>query len=85
MPCLLRAQRPKPAQAGPRGGGIGYAIMPNWIIGVDYLHYDLGRANVTAFGAVIDPASGFVFSAGSLTASQSVAGDIVRGVINYKL
>jgi outer membrane immunogenic protein len=51
------------------GGGVNYALTPNWIIGVDYLHYDLGRTSVTADG---------------LTASQLVAGDIVRGVINYK-
>jgi len=57
------------------GGGVNYAWTPNWIIGVDYLHYDLGHTKVTAF----DPVSG-----GSLTASQKVEGDIVRGVINYK-
>jgi outer membrane immunogenic protein len=57
------------------GGGINYALTPNWIVGVDYLHYDLGHASVTG----VDP----VFAT-SITASQNVAGDIVRGVINYK-
>jgi outer membrane immunogenic protein len=56
------------------GGGINYAVTPNWILGVDYLHYDLGHTSVTASDAFGD----FV------TASQKVGGDIVRGVINYK-
>ncbi len=49
-------------------------MTPNWILGVDYLHYDLGRTTVTGTDA-----SGDVVSA-----SQKVGGDIVRGVINYK-
>jgi outer membrane immunogenic protein len=53
------------------GGGINYAFTPNWIVGVDYLHYDLGHTSV-------------VTSAVGFAASQNVAGDIVRGVINYK-
>jgi len=52
------------------GGGVNYAWTPNWILGVDYLHYDLGRTSVT------DGVGDF--------ASQKVGGDIVRGVINYK-
>jgi outer membrane immunogenic protein len=55
------------------GGGVNYAITPNWIVGADYLHYDLGHTSVTATDGV-----DFV------TASQKVSGDIVRGVINYK-
>jgi outer membrane immunogenic protein len=55
------------------GGGINYALTPNWILGVDYLHYDLGHTSVTA-------TDGAAF----VTASQKVGGDIVRGVINYK-
>jgi hypothetical protein len=47
---------------------------------VDYLHYDLGHTNVT--GVTVPP--GFIVPGASLTASQNVAGDIVRGVINYK-
>jgi outer membrane immunogenic protein len=56
------------------GGGVNYAMTPNWILGVDYLHYDLGHTSVT----VSDSVGGFI------TASQKVGGDIVRGVINYK-
>jgi outer membrane immunogenic protein len=56
------------------GGGVNYALTPNWIVGADYLHYDLGHTSVTGFDGRGD----------FLTASQKVGGDIVRGVINYK-
>ncbi|HMA74579.1 MAG TPA: outer membrane protein [Xanthobacteraceae bacterium] len=56
------------------GGGINYAFTPNWIVGVDYLHYDLGHTSISATAA----------DGNFLTISQKVAGDIVRGVINYK-
>jgi outer membrane immunogenic protein len=62
------------------GGGVNYALTPNWIVGVDYLHYDLGHTNVT--GLTVPP--GAIVPAASLSASQNVGGDIVRGVINYK-
>jgi hypothetical protein len=42
--------------------------------GVDYPHYDLGHTSVTMMDG----------PGNSVTASQNVAGDIVRGVINYK-
>ena len=53
------------------GVGVNYAMTQNWIVGVDYLHYDLGRTSVT------DPTA-------QLTVDQKVGGDIVRGVLNYK-
>ncbi len=55
------------------GAGINYALTWNWIAGVDYLHYDLGRSSVTV-------AKGCCTN----TVSQKVGGDIVRGVVNYK-
>jgi len=57
------------------GGGVNYAMTPNWILGVDFLHYDLGHTTVTG----VDPVT-----ANSITASQKVDGNIVRGVIDYK-
>jgi outer membrane immunogenic protein len=57
------------------GAGINYAFTPNWIIGVDYIHYDLGHTNVTG----TDPVNVI-----TTAASHNVAGDVVRGVINYK-
>jgi outer membrane immunogenic protein len=62
------------------GGGVNYAVTRNWIVGVDYLHYDLGHSNVT--GVTVPPGS--IIPNASLAASQNVGGDIVRGVINYK-
>jgi outer membrane immunogenic protein len=56
------------------GGGINYAWTPNWIVGVDYLHYDLGHTSIDTF----DSFGNF------LSVRQRVEGDIVRGVINYK-
>ena len=61
------------------GGGVNYLLTPNWIVGVDYLHYDLGHTTVTGTG--VDPVTGGV---DSITASQNVSGNVVRGVINYK-
>jgi outer membrane immunogenic protein len=58
------------------GGGVNYAMTPNWILGADYLHYDLGHTSVTAANNI---GVGNFF-----TASQKVGGDIVRGVISYK-
>ena len=52
----------------------------NWIVGVDYLHCDLDRTNVTGF--IVPPGS--IIPGAGLTASQNVGGDIVCGVINYK-
>jgi len=61
------------------GGGVNYLLTPNWILGVDFLHYDLGHTSVTGTG--VDPGTGGL---DSMTASQKVGGNIVRGVINYK-
>src|SRR5262249_52267593 len=55
------------------GAGVNYALTRNWIAGVDYLHYDLGHSSVTATTGCC-----------TMTATQKVGGDIVRGVINYK-
>jgi outer membrane immunogenic protein len=59
------------------GAGLNYALTRNWIWGVDYLHYDLGRSGVTN----INPCSP---GPCTVTAAQKVGGDILRGVINYK-
>jgi outer membrane immunogenic protein len=55
------------------GAGVNYALTRNWIAGVDYLHYDLGHSSVTATTGCC-----------TMTATQKVGGDIVRGVVNYK-
>jgi outer membrane immunogenic protein len=58
------------------GAGVNYGFT-NWVVGLEWLHYDLGRSTVTALN--IPP-----FAGGSLTGTQRVAGDIVRGTVSYK-
>jgi outer membrane immunogenic protein len=60
------------------GVGGEYGVGP-WSFGVEYLHYDLGRSSVTSVS--IPPAA---FPLSSLSASQRVAGDIVRATVNYR-
>jgi outer membrane immunogenic protein len=50
------------------GGGIEYALTPNWIFGVDYSYYDLGSAK---YGGLASPTSA-AYSV-DLTASALVA------------
>jgi len=61
------------------GAGINYGIGP-WILGVEYLHYDLGKTDVTAIQTTNTigggPASG--------TVSQTTAGDLVRATASYR-
>jgi outer membrane immunogenic protein len=59
------------------GAGVSYG-WENWELGVEWVHYNLGRVSVTATEAT------FPFTGDSLTATQRVAGDIVRAVLNYK-
>jgi outer membrane immunogenic protein len=60
------------------GGGVDYALTPNWIASIEYLHVDLGKIN----------ASGVVTSLNATTAtlnfSTKVTSDIARGGIAYK-
>jgi outer membrane immunogenic protein len=59
------------------GGGINYGFA-NWIAGAEYLHYDLGTANVAA---VTQLPGGIA----AIATPLHVAGDIVRGNLSYKL
>ncbi len=61
------------------GVGGEYGVGP-WSFGLEYLHYDLGRAAVTGVSAP----PGVPFPGAGLTASQRVAGDIVRATLNYR-
>jgi outer membrane immunogenic protein len=61
------------------GAGVNYGFT-NWVVGLEWLHYDLGRSTVTAFTV----APGVIVPGGSLTGTQRVAGDIVRGTVSYK-
>ena len=70
---VVAASRSETRVGWAAGGGINYAFTPNWIGGVDYIHYDLGHTSISG-----------VAGTDFLTISQKVSGDIVRGVINYK-
>jgi outer membrane immunogenic protein len=59
------------------GAGVNYGWW-NWVAGVEWLHYDLGNTTVTA---TLSPL-GVV--PGSLTATQRLAGDVLRGTLSYK-
>lgn len=60
------------------GAGISRKFAGNWIVGLEYLHVDLGRASVTAFDT-----TGF-FSTTTITERQRFAEDMVRLTVNYK-
>jgi outer membrane immunogenic protein len=63
------------------GLGVSYALTQNWNVGVEWLHYDLGNSTVT--GVTVAP--GIIVPGASLTASQSITGDLVRANLNFKL
>lgn len=63
------------------GAGVNYGFG-NWIFGVEYLHYDLGSASATATVRSININQG---TTSSITASQIVSGDLVRGTISFRL
>jgi outer membrane immunogenic protein len=76
---LLTGSNPHHLVGWTAGGGVNYAFY-HWVVGVEYLHYDLG----TVTDAARTVAPGVILPGITLTASQRVAGDIVRGTLNYK-
>lgn len=56
------------------GGGLEYAIAPNWSAKVEYVHYDLGKAN---FGVDIIPGV-------TLGARANMSDDVVKVGVNYR-
>lgn len=59
------------------GAGIDYAVAPNWIVSVEYLHVDLG--SITATGNVVEDTRTATFNF-----STNLTSDIVRGGVSYK-
>ena len=64
------------------GGGVEYAFTNNWIIGAEYLYYDLGNRhlNIVQNAAASDFLGATVFSQTKISFSGSVA----RARISYK-
>jgi len=64
------------------GGGVEYAFTHNWIIGAEYLYYDLGsrHLNIVPNAAASDALGAAVFSQTKISFSGSVA----RARISYK-
>ena len=58
------------------GGGVNYALTPNWIVGVEYLYVDLGRVNYTEMASN--------FPTASLNISNRAAAQIARATLDYK-
>jgi outer membrane immunogenic protein len=58
------------------GAGVQYAIAPNWIIGVEYLYFDLGRAAYTE----VNPGNPLV----TITINDRAAAHIGRLSLDYK-
>lgn len=56
------------------GAGLEYAIAPNWTAKVEYVHYDLGKAN---FGVDIIPGI-------TIGGRADMSDDVVKVGVNYK-
>jgi outer membrane immunogenic protein len=64
------------------GGGLEYAFTNNWIIGAEYLYYNLGSHTTTLVGTGL---LNTAFVPGSfVSVKQTFEGSIVRGRISYK-
>jgi outer membrane immunogenic protein len=59
------------------GGGVEWMFMPNWSAKVEYLRYDLGSANQTAFVSAL----GIPYMA--TTTRARFEGNVVRAGLNY--
>ena len=58
------------------GGGIEYGITPNWTVGAEYLHVDLGKISYTELSSTA--------TASSITISNHAAMNIFRLTANYR-
>jgi outer membrane immunogenic protein len=63
------------------GVGGDWMFMPNWTVGVEYLHLDLGDANFKFSGPYPNATTTFVLGQG---ANISLVSDVVRGTLNYR-
>jgi outer membrane immunogenic protein len=61
------------------GAGIEVGLTPNWTVGIEYLHFDLGSISTIAL-----PNQAALAAGSSVTANSKFAGDIVRATLNFK-
>jgi outer membrane immunogenic protein len=61
------------------GAGVEVGLTPNWTVGVEYLHIDLGNISTSAIQV-----SGLTVFPATFTANSNFAADIVRGTVNFK-
>jgi outer membrane immunogenic protein len=68
------------------GGGIEYAVTPNWSFKTEYLYYDLGTMSYALSPSTFTfPGFGGLHSAiTNTTASARFDGSIVRAGVNYR-
>lgn len=59
------------------GAGIEWALLDSWTAKIEYLHYDLGHQDLTAFPLAPNPPFAF-------TNHWTTKGDIVRVGLNYR-
>ena len=67
------------------GGGVEWAISPEWTVKADYLYYNLGSVNVSSFGSNNNFMTTSFSSSpyGELSqSSTSLSGNIIRGGVN---
>jgi outer membrane immunogenic protein len=60
------------------GGGIDYALTPNCIVSVEYLHVDLGTISASGLVTTENP------NIATMNFSTKLTSDLVRGGISYK-
>jgi outer membrane immunogenic protein len=63
------------------GGGVEYMVMPNWILGVEYNHFDFGSANVNMASTSLTTGAVQAFGTNH---DLKVTVDAVQGRISYK-
>jgi outer membrane immunogenic protein len=65
------------------GAGVEYKLAANWSVGVEYLYFNLGDHTVTGTGYALATEAP-LFPGASLSVTQLLSGNIVRGMINYR-
>jgi opacity protein-like surface antigen len=61
------------------GGGVEWSVTPHWSVKVDFLHYDLGRATASAFGAQRNGLFDYAVSS-----STHFRGDLIQAGVNRR-